>query len=438
MIKHLKLSNVGPAKFLEAEFAPRLNLITGDNGLGKSFLLDVIWWSLTRRWPRDVNPGLPSGFPATPNDRSKLAEIEFEIRSKTKEVKYKSSFSPREQAWVGKAGRPWNPGLVIYAHSDGGFSVWDPARNYWKKVGLQDVQERVPAYVFTQREVWDGLEMDIQGIPSTVCNGLVRDWAGWIKEKGLDAKRMQSALKHLSPSSRDEDRLRVGKLVRIGVNDARDIPSLTTSYAQDIPILHASSGVKRVVALSYILVWAWNEHVRAAKLLGEDMTNQVTLLVDELESHLHPRWQRSILGAVLDLSKIMHRNANIQLIAATHSPLILASAEPSFSVEQDAWLDIDLCEQEGAFEPVIVSKDFVRHGDVNGWLLSDAFDMKSSRSREAEEVLEELANALQNPNLDAEAAKRLDAKLRAVLGDTDPLWIRWRWVSSKRGWDIGE
>jgi recombinational DNA repair ATPase RecF len=38
---------------MELDLAPRLNLLTGDNGLGKSFLLDVAWWAMTRRWPRD-------------------------------------------------------------------------------------------------------------------------------------------------------------------------------------------------------------------------------------------------------------------------------------------------------------------------------------------------------------------------------------------------
>lgn len=37
MLKQLKLSNVGPAATMELKFGPRLNLITGDNGLGKSF-----------------------------------------------------------------------------------------------------------------------------------------------------------------------------------------------------------------------------------------------------------------------------------------------------------------------------------------------------------------------------------------------------------------
>lgn len=38
------MHNVGPAPEMEVELAPRLNLITGDNGLGKSFLLDVAFW----------------------------------------------------------------------------------------------------------------------------------------------------------------------------------------------------------------------------------------------------------------------------------------------------------------------------------------------------------------------------------------------------------
>lgn len=38
-----------------------MTLITGDNGLGKSFLLDVAWWALTRRWPQEVNRRMTSG-----------------------------------------------------------------------------------------------------------------------------------------------------------------------------------------------------------------------------------------------------------------------------------------------------------------------------------------------------------------------------------------
>ena len=54
MLEYLHLKNVGPAPEMEMDLAPRLNLVTGDNGLGKSFLLDVAWWALTRKWPHDL------------------------------------------------------------------------------------------------------------------------------------------------------------------------------------------------------------------------------------------------------------------------------------------------------------------------------------------------------------------------------------------------
>ena len=54
MLESLYLKNVGPAPEMEMELAPRLNLITGDNGLSKSFLLDAAWWALTRQWPHDL------------------------------------------------------------------------------------------------------------------------------------------------------------------------------------------------------------------------------------------------------------------------------------------------------------------------------------------------------------------------------------------------
>ena len=41
MLKSLTINNVGPAPELSLDFGKRLNLLTGDNGLGKSFLLDI-------------------------------------------------------------------------------------------------------------------------------------------------------------------------------------------------------------------------------------------------------------------------------------------------------------------------------------------------------------------------------------------------------------
>jgi hypothetical protein len=420
MLKSLKLKNVGPAPQLGLELASRLNLITGDNGLGKSFLLDVAWWVLTRRWPRELNANLTSGYPARPLDLEQEASIGFDLTTVNEHpIHYESHFNPKEQAWVGKSGRPWNPGLVVYAHADGGFSVWDPARNYWKTKGQMDVQERLPGYVFSPNEVWDGLYSEPLKKNPPVCNGLLVDWADWIRERGRAAELMEKILGHLAP---DGEKFEIGPLVRLSIDDARRIPSVHMPYAKDVPILHAAAGIRRVVGLAYMLLWSWTEHEAASRLTGQPATKTVVLLFDELESHLHPRWQRTILSSILEIVKELNVQAEVQLIAATHSPLILASAEPLFNPDKDAWFDIDLENQK----VVVRQRPFVSQGMVSNWLTSNAFDLMHARSKEAEEAMEKALAVLREKNPAQEAIEAAATALReARLPDTDPFWVRW-------------
>jgi DNA repair ATPase RecN len=60
MLKELHLKPVSPASQFDVEFADRLNIFTGDNGLGKTFLLDIIWWLLTKNWADE--PVLPQSY----------------------------------------------------------------------------------------------------------------------------------------------------------------------------------------------------------------------------------------------------------------------------------------------------------------------------------------------------------------------------------------
>lgn len=431
MLKELHLLRVGPADELKLQLKPRLNLITGDNGLGKSFLLDIAWWAMTRRWPHTLNKALVGGYVARP-ESAKEGSIEFVVRGKTgKDIRYKSSFSARDEAWTGKAGRPHNPGLVLYAMADGGFAVWDPARNYWKKVGGDDVQDRVPAYVFGPRDVWDGLRDPERG---QLCNGLISDWAGWQKEGGEAFKQLCSVLARLSDS--EVQPLEPGPLTRISLDDARDIPTLKTAYGKDVRVLHASSGVRRVIALAYLLVWSWQEHVKAAKLIEEETAPQVVFLIDEIEAHLHPRWQRAIVSSLLDVTQALAPDAQVQLIVATHSPLVMASAEPRFDAKLDAWFDLDLETDPSAKESKVslTQRPFERLGDVSRWLVSEAFNLPSARSRESEHLIDQAEKLTTDRLATADRAQLLTKQLEGVLGGTDPFWLRWRLAGARRGW----
>lgn len=390
MLERLQLRNVGPAPEMALDLASRINLITGDNGLGKSFLLDVAWWALTRRWPRDLNPRLTSGYPARPSNVRDAATLAFTVTTaEGASLTYESTYSTRDEAWPGRPGRPWIAGLVVYAHAEGGFSVWDPARNYWRRRGDVDVQERVPGYVFSPQEVWTGLSATISGNPVRVCRGLLDDWASWIREQGAYADVMTRVLGSLTVRG---EPVEVGPNVRLSVDDAQDIPSIRTDYSDAVPIVHASAGIRRITALAYVLVWSWTEHVRAAEQLGLDKTHQIVLLFDEIESHLHPRWQRTIVPALLTVMETLSdvhdlrqaASPGVQLLAATHSPLVLASVEPLFDEERDRLFHLDVRDSE----VLLHEEPWAKQGDVVNWLVSETFGLRQGRSVEAERVID--------------------------------------------------
>ena len=424
MLNHLNLKNVGPAPSMELTFGRRLNLITGDNGLGKSFLLDIAWWAMTRKWPSDINPRLTSGKKALPSGE-KPPTIGFSFMGKSRTEDYVSTYLPREEAWTGRSGRPANPGLVFYAMADGSFAVWDPARNYWRTQEGVDVQDRIPAYVFSPAEVWDGL-IGKDGKP--LCLGLVMDWAGWQKENSSAFGSLQAVLKAMSPS--DNERLKVGELTRVSLDDARDIPTIRMPYGQDVAVLHASAGMRRILALAYLLVWTWEEHCKAAKLLREAPTNQVVFLIDEVESHLHPQWQRQIIPALLAVAQTLIKNAEVQVITATHSPLVMASVEPLFDAEKDAWFDIDLERKK----VILRQREFEKHGSAANWLLSEAFDLQSGRAVEYEDLVKKAAALLEQEDPGANRIHAMNAKLVEALSPTDDFLFNWRYVCKKKGW----
>lgn len=400
MLESLHLKNVGPASEMRMDLAPRLNLITGDNGLGKSFLLDVAWWVLTRTWAREMV--IPRAGVA--------AQITYQYTKKTRpSYAYTSQYEPARVRWTVKQSRPPIPGLILYAQVDGGFSVWDPMRNYW----TEDAPDRPNAFLFTPREVWSG---------NAHCKGLLDDWALWQAGNDRSFAILKQVIETLSPSATET--LRPGELRKLTVRDPQRYPTLRMPYGEDVAVVHASAGMQRVIALAYLLTWAWQEHVESAQLRGEAPAREIIFLIDEIEGHLHPQWQRRIVPALLKVMEALtgQHGTQVQLIAATHSPLVLASVEPIFEVSKDAWFDLDL-EATGV---TLRKRPYVRRGEVGNWLVSEAFDLKEPRSLESEQAIA-AAQAL----LDAESPSRQSIEAadqtlrRAGLPDIDPFWVQW-------------
>ncbi|MBI2398434.1 MAG: ATP-binding protein [Xanthomonadales bacterium] len=406
MLKYLNLKNLGLAPDLRLDLAPRLNLITGDNGLGKSFLLDLAWWALTRTW---------AGSAALPPLSARHPQIEYVVQGKAGEAKpVVSRFRRTDETWPVDAKRPPMPGVVVYIRIDGGFSVWDPARNYWR-----NDPGRPAAYHFASSEVWEGL--DVRG--QRVCEGLERDWINWQEGRKPQFRVLEEVLRVLSPVA---ETLRAGAPQRLFLGEGRDRPTLLIG-SQTVPVALASAGVRRVLALAYFLVWAWHEHQVAAGLLGKKPESRVVILFDEPETHLHPRWQRTIVPSVLAAVDALRGKSDAppQVLLASHSPLVAASLEPLFDRDQDDVARLEIQDgvvtiEQGAWAP---------QGDAANWLVSETFGLEQARSLDAERAIE-AAEAFMRGDLGV-LPKGLDSKpaihnaLSRLLPAHDHFWPRW-------------
>ncbi len=270
-------------------------------------------------------------------------------------------------------------------------------------------------------EIWNG---KISG-NAVYSNGLIRDWDRWqILKESSGNSTFKIFEKVLSILSHPDEPLRPGPSVRVSISDVREIPTLQTSYGL-VPITHASAGVRRIVGLAYLLVWTWIEHVRACEIVGREPTDQLVLVLDEAELHLHPRWQRSIIPALLGVAKVLSEKIETQLIFTTHSPLILASIEPEFDTDRDKLFLFDIPNGKVELNEV----PWTKQGDATNWLTSSIFGLSQARSREAETAIE-AAEDLMIGRLDAlpeglKTKEQIHAELLRVLPDHDPFWPRW-------------
>lgn len=123
------------------------------------------------------------------------------------------------------------------------------------------------------------------------------------------------------------------------------------------------------------------------------------VLIDEIDLHLHPKWQREIIELITSHFK------NTQFIVTAHSPLIVQSAPNA---------NIVVLRKEG--DHVVIDDDIenIRGLRVDQILVSDLFDLKSSRPPEYDELLAERKKILTKRKL-TEADKNRLAEIESII-----------------------
>lgn len=126
------------------------------------------------------------------------------------------------------------------------------------------------------------------------------------------------------------------------------------------------------------------------------------VLVDEIDLHMHPRWQRKILGY------LSRKFPNTQFIATAHSPLIVQAALEA---------NLVLLKRQGAHVRIENETETIRTWRIDQILTSDIFGLSSARSEDVEQLLAERRALLVKPKLgkhDATKLQELEQKLGRV------------------------
>lgn len=165
-----------------------------------------------------------------------------------------------------------------------------------------------------------------------------------------------------------------------------------------------SEGVRNMVAIIADIAWRAAvlnpRHGSQANLLAEGV-----VLIDEIDLHLHPAWQRRVVG---DLVRTFPK---IQFIVTTHSPQTVASVRR----DQVRLLDRN---QLVSGSPYVEGRD-------SSELLEDVFGVPA-RPDGVKAEIKEVYNLIETAKF-AEARARLD-KLEERLGPYDAELVRVRWL----------
>ncbi|MEM9463020.1 MAG: AAA family ATPase [Myxococcota bacterium] len=177
---------------------------------------------------------------------------------------------------------------------------------------------------------------------------------------------------------------------------------LELADGQLIPFSRLSDGYRNLIAMVADIAW------RAAQLNphhGANAAREATgvVLIDELELHLHPAWQRRVIDDLLAAFP------KLQFVATTHSPQIIASARLEYM-----WL----LYEGNAQRPGPI------HGKDSNAILRDIMGVPE-RPAWMKDRLDRLARLIEGG--EAAEAKTLLTEIQMDLGDDDPTVAGLQW-----------
>jgi predicted ATP-binding protein involved in virulence len=377
----LSLTRVGPfddahIRFLEGADDPRrVALLTGENGTGKTVVIDAIRTAFGEEYAR-IERDLARPFQT----------LEIQILTDRHS----------QPLTIGRAAKPnWSP-------TSGGrpfpVTLTQPApwvADYWS-AHLASDPHTIEA--LKPREPKKVLLGSLQGTYSNTNVTQELCYIDYLRDSRNSEERAQGeALWRVIERIVQHSLLEGGRLVDV---ERSTFTPMVEQAGHRVPLANLSSGNAYLIGRMLTLL---GRMYTIRRLRGEDPATAAELpgllLIDEAENHLHPKWQKRFLPAVLDVFP------NLQIIATTHSPFVLSSIPDArvFVCRYDRHARTCTVTEEGG--------DFARQ-PVDEILASPAFDETAPFGSEISELLAERDRAMADGN--TPERKRIEARLKEL------------------------
>lgn len=394
-IKSLHVRQIGLFNSLNIEFNSGFNFIAGPNASGKTSILRNIALALSH----------VSIVEFRYREGSEVW-IDFGTKDKTLRLGYGKDFMSNPEEYRGATLRAWN----LPAPSDG-VEILSPNNlqerkinfaplfiSAFRKISYVKIQgmtqemgknERINSYRANATKNLLGKEMP--NVKQWLINRyfqIEKDWA--INEK-RNWEWLVNNLEQLGPQDSQFSFVEI----------KRDLEPVFSVSGNKCYLEELSSGYQAILSIIFC-VFDWIEGTNEAEMMIVENA-QGTVLIDELDAHLHPEWQLTIRKS---LETIFPR---LQFIITTHSPHLIASAKSKELIL------IPENQQELSLKPTIKT--------YSGWntdqILEELMGVKSLTSKAYSELIDKALNFIDKN--DIESLKKSILELKKVTHSNDTI-----------------
>ncbi len=417
----LELRNFRGFPSLNLELHPRMTVLIGDNAAGKSSVLDALSVSIgswflgfpdvaTRpihddeirrarherpEGPQSVEPTYPVQISTSGCVGHKRISWLRELRKSGGKTTYGDAKDIRSLAESAAAavqeGKPSDLPVVAYY---GAGRLWKQKRDSTiKQAGFGS---RLGGYA-------DSLD------PAS-NHKLFEAWMKWREEE-----RLQKVAEAVETNELSEDSIRMPGVEAVRGPVTQCIPNATRLFysvkyqelrvelaGAQLPFALLSDGYRNFLGMVADLAW------RAYQLNPQHGDNasaeaRGVVLIDEVDLHLHPSWQRSVLSGLVEAFP------NLQFVVTTHSPQVVASARPEWirALHEGAVSQVD---RAFGRDSNVVLRDIMGVEERPSWMIAK---------------LEKLADYIEVG--DKSKAQGLLDEISADLGEQDDTVVGLRW-----------